>query len=358
MGQEITIKPTILKEGQYNGGDLEKLIAQHSPTVTDLYEAQLTELAEITYPGSSNQTKRTELIQSFLQPSAKERGSWVYYPWSNSLAHILNQADFEALLTNRNKLLITEEEQTKLAQAEIALFGLSVGNGIALACLHSGIGRTFYLADPDTFDTSNMNRVRVGIGALGKSKLEVTAQQMYEVNPFVTIHGFPEGVKEAELENIVKSASRSLVIFDEMDDFMMKIKTRLVAKIAKRPVIMLSSLGDSLLIDVERYDIDESTELFNGKLGQAAIDEIVNNDSVTLEDEKKYASIIVGRENVPERAMQSLPEIGKTLVGRPQLYSTVSLDGGFGAYIIRNITLNGNMPGGRYKFQYSDVFKS
>lgn len=357
MGQEV-VQPTILHQGQYIADELADLKATHSPAIIDLYESQLTELAEITYADSAQASERADFVQKALQQDALQQGSWVFYPWSNSLVHIVSESDFKTLLTNRNQLLITAEEQAKLADAEIALFGLSVGNGIAMACVHSGIGQHFYLADPDSFDTTNMNRVRVGLSKLGQSKLAVTAQQMYEVNPFIIITGFPEGVNQGAVEEIVTAAQGQLVIFDEMDDFMMKVKIRQVAKAAPAPVVMLSGLGDSLLIDVERYDLDATTPLFNGKLEPAIIDEVVSNDDVSQEDEKKYAAIIVGKENVPERAMDSLREIGKTLVGRPQLYGTVSLDGGFAAYIIRRIVLQAEMPSGRYKFAYTDVFKS
>ena len=79
---------------------------------------------------------------------------------------------------------------------------------------------------------------------------------------------------------------------------------------------------------------------------------------ISEEDIKRYAVQIVGRENVPPRAMESLKEINKTLVGRPQLLSTVIIGSGVAAYLAREIALGNKVKSGRRLVKFDEVFKS
>jgi hypothetical protein len=48
--------------------------------------------------------------------------------------------------------------------------------------------------------------------------------------------------------------------------------------------------------------------------------------------------------------------MGTELVGRPQLYSTIAVDGGLAAYTIRQIILGAQLASGRYFVKLSDVY--
>ena len=79
----------------------------------------------------------------------------------------------------------------------------------------------------------------------------------------------------------------------------------------------------------------------------------------TLKDEEKhrFSVEIVGKENIPQRALDSVRVIGSELVGRPQLLSTVTVGGGVMMYVIRKILLEGNvLASGRYLIKMEDFF--
>ena len=47
----------------------------------------------------------------------------------------------------------------------------------------------------------------------------------------------------------------------------MKVALREAARLARVPVVMLANLGDNVLVDIERYDLEPDLPIFNGILG-------------------------------------------------------------------------------------------
>ena len=342
--------PLILHEATFDAAQIAALREKPVWKEVDIYASQLGELAEIRFPADA------EARQAFLNanPPSDLAGVWAYYPWSGVLLHCVGEDALLELRTNRNKLLITADEQAQLAACTVAVAGMSVGSGIALSCVYSGFSGTIKLADFDTLETANLNRLRESLAAVGSSKLTLTTQRIYELNPFATIIPFENGIRDDTLEAFLQDPATTVVV-DEIDDFKMKVQLRVSAKAYGVPLLMFTSLGDSVLVDVERYDLDPESELFNGLLPGLGED-IQQKGVIMTEDAKRYAVQLVGVEYVPTRALQSLTEIGSTLVGRPQLYSTIAVDGGLAAYVIRAIVLGKPLKSGRYLLRFSDIF--
>lgn len=338
------VTPIILREGSYTKEELAPLEEQ-AFTIKDLYASQLSELFEIENPSLIFKKDFKQLQKVFLEKNATNnifKGDWVYFPWSKTLIRMLSEADFKKVLTARNKNLITEEEQEKLFESTISLTGLSVGSGIAATLAHMGIGGTFKIADFDTLDTSNLNRVRTGLTKVGEKKLKILTEELFEINPYITIIPYEEGLSDDNLKDFVKDTD---IIFEIIDDFKMKMKLRFEARKRRVPLMMLTNLQDSVLIDIERYDREENLPIFNGRIGN--LEEEILSSEISKEDEKRFAIGIVGKENLPERLLASVQDIGKTLVGRPQLASTVSIGSGMAAYFARKIVLREGVPSGR-----------
>jgi len=135
------------------------------------------------------------------------------------------------------------------------------------------------------------------------------------------------------------------LIFEVIDDFKMKVRLRIEARKARIPVIMPTNLGDNILVDVERYDLDPSLPLFNGLIGDTP--EKILQSEITETEKVEFVIKITGREHIPARALQTLYEINRTLVGRPQLYSTVTVGGGLASYLARRFLLGKFLPSGR-----------
>lgn len=350
------MKPTILIEGEYSKKGVEDLKKQAVKT-KDIYLAQVAELFEIDNPKiaftSEFGSKQKEHISSLGETELL--GDWIFYPWSKILVHAVNREQYFRLRTDRNKDIINSEEQEKLENFTIGLLGLSVGSGIAVNAAYTGISNSMKIADFDTLDTTNLNRVRARLDQIGERKIDIMAQQVYEINPYADLHLYDKGLNEENIEDFVGGDPKPRVIFEIIDDFKMKIRVRMVAKKHGVPVVMLTNLGDSILIDVERYDTEPDTEIFNGKIGHLA--EEILAGKIGKEEEKKYAIGIVGPENIPERVLETVKNIGIEHVGRPQLMSTVSVSGGIGSVIIRRLVL-GSYKSGRYKLSLEDLSKS
>lgn len=312
--------------------------------VHDIYESQLSELFEVNYPQLLNSPNFGRLKDKFVDRK-KNEGEWIYFPWSGQLIHSVNRKDYYLLRTNRNRNLITKEEQKKLNDFAIGVVGLSVGGNIAVSLAYQGIADSMKLADFDSLETTNLNRVRAGIHQIGLPKTDLIAQQIYEINPYANLKLYPKGLTKGNLDDFVNGNPKPKLIFEIIDDFEMKIRLRLKAKSKGIAVVMLTNLGDSILVDIERYDLDRKLSLFNGLLGK--IPEEILGKPISESDKIKYAVEIVGKKNIPQKALQSLSEINKTLVGRPQLSSTVIAASGIASFLTRRLALGQSLPSGR-----------
>lgn len=354
------MKPIIFFEGTYTVDDINNLKEKEQIfAIHDIYKSQCEELFEITHPSlkSSGDYKKQQrkFVHERSKPTAELRGNWAYFPWNRRLLHMVGRDEYHELRTNRNKNLITEAEQTKLLDFPIGLAGLSVGSAFALNLAHSSMGSALKLAEYDTLETTNLNRVRARVDQVGMPKVDIVAQQLYEINPYINLVLYRHGLTEQSLSDFIETSPVPRLIFEMIDNFEMKIHLRLAARKARIPVIMFSNLGDNILIDIERYDQDNATPLFNGVVGTIP-EEILKNPDKTNVEKNKYAIQLVGPKYIPQRALESVLEIGKTLTGRPQLMSTVSIGGGIAAYLARRIALGDSVPSGRHFVKFDQAF--
>ncbi|MBT3418691.1 MAG: hypothetical protein HN726_04090 [Candidatus Magasanikbacteria bacterium] len=352
--------PIIFREGSYTYQDIISFFSSHRVWSTrDIYDDQLQEYFLITHPQYKHHDTFSALFSTYKTQVLNGRieamcGNWVYFPWSGRMVHMVSEGMHHALRTNRNHLLITQEEQKMLLNVSIAVAGLSIGSSIISTLVHNGIGRNLRLADHDIFETTNMNRVRSRIDQVGVSKVSIVTEQLFEINPYLVIDPFSQGVDASNLVDFVRpSSTYPLILFEAIDDFKMKVRLRLQAKKNGVPVVMLTNLGDGILIDIERYDIDPQTKMFNGLVGD--VPERILSSSCTEEDMKQFAVSLVGKEHVPQRAFLSLEQMGKTLVGRPQLMGTVTASSGIAPYIVRRMLFGPSLASGRYYIHFDTV---
>lgn len=350
-------KPVILVEGQFTKEDLDSLRSQKIWQEKDIYRSQLTELFEIQNADLIDTPEFEPSLNSFIEqrsaPNSELRGNYVYYPWSGLLLHMVGADELRVLRTNRTNELITADEQRTLSNFSAGVAGLSFGNGIALSLVYSGAANTIKIADRDIFETTNLNRVRVGLPSVTEQKTAVTAREIFEINPYADVAVFSDGLTEQNLPDFINGTTKLNVVFDVVDNFAMKVRLRLAAREAGIPVVMLTSLEDSILVDVERFDLDPEAELFHGLLGNVT-DDLLNKE-MTEAEKARYAMAIVGPEHVSYRNLLSLSEVGTKLVSRPHLYGTVSIVCGLAAYIVKRIALGEDMPSMRNHVKFNEV---
>jgi len=68
------------------------------------------------------------------------------------------------------------------------------------------VGGTFHLADFDELSLSNLNRLRAGVHEVGLNKTVIAARQMYEIDPYLEIARFPDGLHEDNLDSFLVGA--------------------------------------------------------------------------------------------------------------------------------------------------------
>lgn len=354
-------KPTILQEGEHTLSDLKNL--EESCAIwaeCDVFTGQLRELFEITHPQLIGTAHFDAACTRFIEDRTAGqnqalKGAWIYFPWNGRLVHMVGETDYFNLRTNRNRNLITQDEQYKLNRFCVGIIGLSVGSNVATALSYAGIAGIIKLAEFDTLETTNLNRIRARVDQIGVKKLEVAAQQVYEINPFAKLHFFSEGIDKETLINFVVSEPKPQLIFEIIDAFELKIHIRALAREHGIPVIMITNLGDRVLMDVERYDLDRGIDYFNGRAGKVPHD-ILEHPDRTNEDKHRYAVELAGVEYIPQRAMDSVKEIKKTLVGRPQLASTVIAASAFSTYLTRKIVLGEKLPSSSWLVDFDRIF--
>ncbi len=347
MINALVPKPVIYREGTYQKAQISRLSKDKKVvSINDIYSQQLVEIFEIENPNLLGSAGYSAKLISFIEDkNTATSGDWIFLPWSGILVHAVNEADYFALRTNRNKNLISRREQRKLYHSKVLVAGMSVGNIIASTLAYAGIAQEIYIADYDVVSTANLNRLRGGIADIGKPKTSLAAQQVYDINPYARVHIFGAGLTLGDLQN--KDLAKVDIIFDEIDDFAMKVQLRQFAKQNSIPLIMLTSLDDNVLVDIERYDTQPTTKPFNGAIGKLAIETILAG-TISAQDKIKYAIELVGQQYIPTQALASLPEIGKTLVGRPQLANAIMLDGSLATVCAKEILLGSNLKSGKY----------
>lgn len=346
-------KVKIFSEGTYSKQQINTFISDHPDIrVVDVFEHQLHELYISRFPSEKNNSKKKHTFFNKYKPF-ETKGDWIYFPWKNQFIHTVSEKEYFFLRTFRNRNLILEEEQKILYQSSIAIFGLSIGSHIVENLVRQGMTKHLTLADFDTIETTNLNRIRASITDLYSPKIEKITKNLLEIDPYLKIFMVEAGANKNNLESILTREPSLNLLIDAIDDFEMKILLRIEAKKRRIPVLMLTNVDNAMVFDVERYDIDPNQDIFHGLLG--GLPEKILREPI--EKQNEYAIRIVGKEIISERAMRSLSEIGKTLGGRPQLNGTISASAGIATYVVKNILLHDSPHiQGRFLLELDAIF--
>lgn len=308
--------------------------------------AQVGELVRALHPWA-NYTK-PELLEAAKahlgDTRAEDYGVWVHYPWSGRLVHLLDEREFAQVRTDRNRNKITREEQEHLSTQRIGVIGLSVGQSICLTlALERGFGE-LRIADFDTLDLSNLNRIRSGVHALGNLKTVNVAREIAEIDPFLKVTLFNEGLTRDNIDSFLTDGGKLDILVDECDGVDMKILCRQRAKALRIPVIMDTS--DRGMLDIERFDLEPDRPILHG-----LIDHLDPEDAArakTNEEKLPFVLPMAGMENLSTRMKASMLEIESTVTTWPQLASSVVMGGAVGAEFCRRIRLDQTRASGRW----------
>lgn len=321
-----------------------------SAVIIDSVPGALRELYFIEHPTEDEHTEGIETkVRSFIAGWERET-VWAYYPWRDTAVHIPDEEIYGLLRTARNRNLITAEEQKAYREGVVGIGGLSVGSLAVAALVATGGPRKMKLADPDTVGITNLNRLRATLPDVGENKTVVAARSAWEVDPFLDLELLEEGIGKDTIDTFL-SRPRLSVFVDEMDSIETKILARERCKEAEIPVVMATDNGDSVIIDVERFDLERARPIFHGRLALRKLPSVM-----TRKDFIELSNLIIDTSHFTPRQLASIAEVGKTLSGIPQLGTAAMLAGSAIAYVVRRILTDAPLPSGRYVMSYEQTF--
>lgn len=326
-----------------------------SAVKVDAYELCLKELFFIRNPQVDKRSfddKQENQLNDFLKNGGID-SVWVYYEALNKAVRIVEEDAYFEIRTARNKNLITKEEQVSYRNMCVGIAGLSVGSAVVEALVRSGGPKYLKISDFDTVEVSNLNRLKASLTDLGLKKIDVASERIFGVDPFTVLTRKDEGLNKGNLEDFIAGGKKLNVFVDAMDSFELKISARLLCKKYKVALVMATDVGDSVVMDIERYDLDASTKVFNGAID----DEVLNIAKMSPKQWLGLAVKVVG-EDIPIRVKQSVLEIGKTISGLPQLGTTAMLAGAATSFVLREIACERSLPSGKYRFDLKSCFDS
>jgi molybdopterin/thiamine biosynthesis adenylyltransferase len=294
--------------------------------------------------------QREQLEATIPRPSTavlEEGQRWAYFPWRKTLVRLLAPRGFSALRLDRNRNKLTPDEQSRLRSLRIGIVGLSVGHSIAHVLAMEGLAGELRLADFDTVELSNLNRLPATVLDLGVNKAVVAARRIAEIDPYLRVVVQPEGVTATTLGAFLEGLD---LVIEECDSLDMKLLVREEARRRRIPVVMETS--DRGVLDVERFDLEPEREVFHGLLPGVSSADLA---TLSLQEKAPYVLRMMGAKDVSARGAASLLEVGQTVTAWPQLASEVTLGAASVATVVRRFGLKGQLPSGRVRVDLDDA---
>jgi molybdopterin/thiamine biosynthesis adenylyltransferase len=320
--------------------------------VHDTIEAQLADLVISRHPSEDldDVAVHAKACAILDGQAPQDFGTWVYYPWSGRLIHVLPEREYRELRSDRNRHKITREEQAALCKKRVGITGLSVGLAAATTLALEGVGGSFRLADFDTLSLSNLNRLSSGVQNLGVNKAVLAARAILELDPYADVAVYAEGVNDRNIDAFLNGQGKLDLLVEECDDLYMKVRLRERARELGIPVIMETS--DRGLLDIERFDKEPRRPLFHGVIEGLRADAL---RGLTVEEKVPFVMRILGGETMSTAMGASLVEIKQTLSTWPQLGSSVVLGGAIVTEAARRILLGTLVRSGRYSVDLESI---
>lgn len=344
MDSEI-YRPIFFTNSHYHLREIEGMSGAAGLEVRDVLHRQIEELARIRRPRIQMKPEAlaTE-VDALLQGMPIVRaGLWVFYPWCKRIVHTVSREYFIELRTDRNLYKITRQERDALGSKRVGIVGLSVGQAVALTMATERVCGELRLADFDTLDATNLNRLRAGVADLGLCKAVIAARQIAELDPYLLVRCFMQGISESNVDDFLLGDAPLDLVAEECDSLDVKFLVRERARKYRIPVLMETS--DRGMLDVERFDREPTRAPFHGLAGGSSYGCMANQ---SFEQKLTLGLAITGVETLSMRARASLMEVRQSIASWPQLASAVALGGASVTDTARRILLGEAVNSGRY----------
>lgn len=308
-----------LATGQRHG--LYKLCQRHHIAVLDTIERQLDELARVRYPSARQDDDRQRFVASCHRATY---GVWVYFPWADTIAHVLAEDDYFDVITSRNQNKITRAEQYALRDKVVGVVGLSVGGEAAVTLAQENLCGHLKLADFDLFDLSNLNRLNAGVTDLGVPKAWIVARRIATMNPFLRLTVVDEAVTSTNAGEFLDGLD---LLVEECDGLQTKYDIREMAR--TRGIDVIFAADERGFLSIEPYRTHPDLAAFHGLVAERPRD-------TTMRDLVRWLG---GWENLSERSQRSVDQVGVSLCGYPQLAGEARYAAAQLAHVARRLLL-------------------
>ena len=266
---------------------------------------------------------------------------WAYYPWRRTVTSVLGPRGYRAVRLDRNRNLITADEQDRLGLLRVGVVGLSVGHAVAYTLAQEGLCGRLRLADFDDLELSNLNRVPAAVFDQGLNKATLAARRIAELDPYLPVEVFNRGITAESVDRFLDGID---ILVEECDSLDTKVLVRQTARARRIPVLMAT--GDRGLLDVERFDAEPQRQILHGLLGEVDLAEL---SELPSKDKVPYALRMMDGARLSPRMAASLVEVGSTLATWPQLVGEVALSATLVAEGVRRIGLGEELRSGRLR---------
>lgn len=212
----------------------------------------------------------------------------------------------------------------KTSKYTFSVVGASVGSTIFTALNRAARPEAAGISDLKSATTSNLNRLSVPFAARETNKAVHAAKVVSQEYPFTKLNVDTQGITSA---NAVSFFENCRIIFEECDNVGAKIDVRVAARDMGIPVVMITDLAHRSMVDIRRFDVDDSQSLVLGVPDQKILDlrEKVYNGDQNARMELTLA-LVGGPQNVPPSLLSSLGPDG-IINGFPQNGATVMYGG-------------------------------
>ncbi len=308
----------------------------------------------------SNQTEEYQIV---LDPAGRKnikslpQAIWVYYPWLKTMVKILAKPAFRSLRLSRNNGFLNTNQQQKFLNMKVGIAGMNVGYHAALCLALAGGAETMKFADPDILTVSSLNRFRASLKDLGGNKTNLTAEQVYEIDPFYKIDLYSEGITTKNIDKFLLKPKIDVLI-EEMDNLPLKVMIRKKARQHGIPVIMVTGNGVNLVLDIERYDINKRQKILNGFLPEKFLTDNIVLSQLTKTEKINLARDFIGKKFLAPELVSAFAKVGKTLAAIPQLAETSYLRGLVLGQVVKKLALGQSVPAGRYQIKMDNIFSN
>ena len=293
-------------------------------------------------------------LRGLLPPPAAdlvaESCRWAYYPWRRTVVAVLGPRGFRAVRLDRNRNVVTTDEQARLGALRIGVVGLSAGHVIAHTLAAQGLCGELRLADYDHLELTNLNRVPATVFDIGLNKGQAAARRIAELDPYLPVTVMDTGLTLDTIDDFLDGLN---IVVEECDSLDMKVIVRERARARGIPVLMATS--DRGLVDIERFDLERERPIMHGLLGDV--------DPVSLSRMTSGAKVplllrFLQAEHLSARGAASLLEIDRTLSTWPQVSGDVAAGAPVIAEAVRRIGLGEHLPSGRTRLDIGGALDS